>query len=399
MLAVERRGAGDVAGEVVEELTHLVHGIHQGIADQLFDVIPGSAPIRAIHDAVVGTVYLGLGKGGRLLFSAAGRVASLLPDARPLANSPRGATTQAILNGVVGDMLVDRDNPLAIEMGVRLSGKDVALRRDELGRAYPEARARIAVHIHGLTEDIGAWSWTSLKFGVDPRPIAMEQELGLTPVFVRYNTGRHISENGADFDRLMQVLTDEWPVPDAEVVIIGHSMGALVAESAMIRAEETDQGWVSRVRHLVALAAPHHGAGLERVVNRSMAAATRSAVTRSVATFINLRSVGIKDLRHGEIGDGWQDRDPDAVLADRRPPTRLPSHVKVHAIGASLSTDPESWLARRFGDILVTPDSAAGRRADGWEIEPDTVQIVAKASHFDILAHPDVTTHLRRILA
>lgn len=399
MLADERRGAGEASGEVLAEVTALVRGIHEGIADRVFRLVPGSAPVRVVHDAIAGGVYTTVAVASRLGLTAIGRLAAVAPDRPALGATPGGATTQAIANGVVGDLLVERGNALAITMAVRAGGADIDLTTAALARAHPTAGRRIAVHLHGLTEDIGAWSWTSAKFGVAPRPSSMEKELGLTPVFVRYNTGRRISQNGADLDGLLRDLVAAWPVPDAEVVLIGHSMGALVAEAALIRGALADEPWVTRVRHLVTLAAPHHGAGLERVVNRGMAAASRSPITRPVATFLNLRSVGIKDLRYGEIDDAWQDRDPDAVLPDVRPATTLPVHVKVHAIGASLSRDPASWLARRFGDILVTPDSAAGRRELGWVLEPDTVQIVAGASHFDILGHPDVTAHLARVLA
>ena len=61
---------------------------------------------------------------------------------------------------------------------------------------------------------------------------ALERDLGVTPVFVRYNTGRHISDNGRDLAALVEQIVAAWPVPVEEVSLVGHSMGGLVSRSA-----------------------------------------------------------------------------------------------------------------------------------------------------------------------
>ena len=39
----------------------------------------------------------------------------------------------------------------------------------------------------------------------------MEIELGYTPLYVRYNSGRHISENGRDLAEQLERLVAAWP--------------------------------------------------------------------------------------------------------------------------------------------------------------------------------------------
>ena len=54
--------------------------------------------------------------------------------------------------------------------------------------------------VHGLCETDEAWN------GIPARPARhvpyghrMEIELGYSPLYLRYNTGRHVSENGREF--------------------------------------------------------------------------------------------------------------------------------------------------------------------------------------------------------
>ena len=93
----------------------------------------------------------------------------------------------------------------------------------------------------------------------------MEIELGYTPVYLRYNTGRHISENGRDLAETLDAVVAEWAVPVHEVTLIGHSMGGLVARSACHYG--ADSACMAKVRHVFTLGAPHRGAPLEQATN------------------------------------------------------------------------------------------------------------------------------------
>lgn len=400
MRRAERQAVGEALGELVARVDELVAGVQAGIAARVFRAVPGSRPVAVAHDVTSRAVHAAVGRGGRALLRGAGRAAAALPEGdRSWSDQPGGATTRAIVNGVVGDLLVEQDNALAITMGLRHGRRDLPTTRDALADAYPDATSRVAVHVHGLTEDETAFTWGSARHGVPPRHEALLDELGLTPVFVRYNSGLRIADNGLDLAALLAELDRTWPVPIGEIVLVGHSMGALVAESALVLAHEVGERWAGRTSHVVALAAPHHGAGLERRVNVLTSWLRRWPETGSVGRFLDTRSVGIKDLRFGAVDESWRGHDPDEVLVDRRGPTELPDHVRLHVVGATLSGDPTDARSRLLGDLLVTPDSARGHRDVGWRLEPHTTQLLTRTHHFDVMNHPDVTAHLRRVLA
>ncbi|MCV4600863.1 GPI inositol-deacylase, partial [Escherichia coli] len=81
---------------------------------------------------------------------------------------------------------------------------------------------------HGLMETEHAW-----RLGGRPTYGArLVDDIGATEVQIRYNTGRHISDNGATLARLLSEMVLLWPVPVTRISLVGHSMGGLVIRSA-----------------------------------------------------------------------------------------------------------------------------------------------------------------------
>ena len=179
----------------------------------------------------------------------------------------------AVLNGAHGDLVAREAPALALGMTVRVDGRAGAARaRRRWGGRYPEATGRLAVFLHGLTETEDSWGYRSERHHGDPAVTygsRLRADLGLTPVYLRYNTGLHISDNGRALDALLDALVDAWPVPVQDVVLIGHSMGGLVARSALHQAgggTAGAHGWTALVRDTVTLglAAPGRPAGARR---------------------------------------------------------------------------------------------------------------------------------------
>src|SRR4051794_40009151 len=161
----------------------------------------------------------------------------------------------------------------------------------------------IAVFLHGLGET--EYAWGRPNYGE-----RLSEDLGYTPVFIRFNTGRHISENGASLAALLDDLVAEWPVEVRRIALIGHSMGGLVARSACHRGGE----WCRHVKVTVSLGTPHAGAPLEQAVHMMSAALHAAPETRAFARFLRRRSAGIRDLRWGSLVDeDWRDIDPEAL--------------------------------------------------------------------------------------
>ncbi len=385
----ERERSGELAALTrltLDELGGAAAGIgqiHRAIADRAFGASgPRAAPARRIHDAVARNVYGGL----RLGASAVGRTVSLAVAGRPpISIAPRGAALIATIDGLIGDVLEQERPALAAPMSVRVGGRPVEPAR------VPNPTPRVAVFLHGLMESEFSW-------GAEPYGHRLE---GWTPVYLRYNTGRHVSDNGASLDELLSELFMTWPLGIAEIALVGHSMGGLVARSACHQAALRDAPWVKAVRRVVSLGSPHMGAPLEQSVHYLSAALSALPETRPFGAFFRRRSGGIRDLRQGSLVDAdWRDCDPDALRARACEEVPLLEGTTHYFVSATVTRDPRHPVGRLIGDCLVLVPSASGRsrtRRLGFRDE-DGLHI-GGASHFALLRHPQVYEQLKTWLA
>src|SRR3954447_22372822 len=295
-----------------------LHAIHGSIAERVFRRTPGSAPVHWMHDRVSGAVYGGLKGSVRGLGYAADAALARRPQLarRVVSTTPRGAALVATINGLIGDTLEERRSPLHQPMALRVHGEAITPTRGALRDAYPDARPRIAIFLHGLMETEFSWRWGSRETG-ESYGTLLERELGMTPVYVRYNSGRHISANGRSLAYIVEQVVAAWPVPVSEVALVGHSMGGLVARSGAYQADLDRLGWPTLVKQIISLGTPHMGAPLEQIVHYASAGLNALPETRPFSRFLRRRSAGIRDLRQGPLVDtDWRDRDPDALRAE-----------------------------------------------------------------------------------
>jgi pimeloyl-ACP methyl ester carboxylesterase len=391
---------GDLAGEAAAGAARQIHELHTGIAGRVWGRVgPAALPVKLAHDRVAGGAYSAASELTRSVVRAGAHAASRArsPDAPSIEESPAGRLMVSAVNGAFGDMLVRRRNPLALRMTVRRKSRDVEIERRALRGAYPNAKSRIAVFVHGLCETDDAW-----KLGAGrhvPYGHRLEIELGFTPVYLRYNTGRHISENGRELASLLERLLAEWPVPVHEVVLVGHSMGGLVARSACHYG--ADSACVAKVRHVFTLGTPHRGAPLEQAANAASAALSRLPETRPLARALNLRSSGIKDLRYGYLVDEcWMDRDCDAFVRNTAQEIPFLPTARHYFICATLSRQPDAPVGRIIGDLLVLQPSAWAHEGKGKRMRfpIEHYYHLGGANHFDLLNHPAIFEQMRRCL-
>jgi len=283
----------------------------------------------------------------------------------------------AILNGVIGDHLARTSNGLATETTFfpAIGAAPLRLEAEDLARAFPAPSRRIVVLVHGLmcTETV----WLQPDGGDYGSLLATD--LGFCPIYVRYNTGLRIAESGASLARALELFVEGYPAPPDEIVLIGHSMGGLVARSACHVARIEGLRWLPLVRRAIYLGTPHLGTPLERVgrVVAKLLRAVPDPYTRLVADLGDLRSAGIKDL-----GDG---------LREARHPVPLLPEIQHFLVAASLS-DP--LLATLFGDALVPVSSATnGHLRDG--VAPDNLMILDGSDHMSIARDPSVYATIR----
>ncbi len=361
------RGATRLAFDAVEQLSHIVEGMHANIAAV-------SRPLGAGTDGrtrgITGFVYRSIrsvNAGVRVaLGDALGRLETTDEAALP---HEQADTLTAIVNGVLGDHLAATKNPLAIPMRLRSVGAP---------------RSRIVLLIHGLCMHDRQW----LRNGHD-HGAALAAELGMTPVYLHYNTGRHVSENGRELAAQLEVLLERWSAPDPELAILAHSMGGLVARSACHFGARAGHTWPARLARLVFLGTPHHGAPLERAGSWVDLLLGLSPYTSPLARLAWLRSAGITDLRHGNLRDeDWQGRDRFARTGDQRATTPLPADVECHALAGAR-------------DALVPIASALGRHRDptrSLAFAESSCWVGDGMDHFDLLDRAEVYARVRGIM-
>ncbi len=372
--------------------------VHEAIAGRVFTAIgPLARPVEALHLGIARAAYGGVRGGLWLAGRAAGAAAELRAAERPLSMTPRGSAVLAAVDGFIGDALERDGSPLAIPMAVRVGCEPVEPRAQALAAAFPDATPWPVVFLHGLAETELAW-----RLGGGPTYGArLARELGCTPVDVRYNSGRHVSENGRSLDELLEGVEAAWPVPVERIAVIGHSMGGLVARSACHRARGRGAAWAAKVRHVVSLGTPHFGAPLEQAVHVAAATLNAAPETRPLARLLRRRSAGIRDLRRGSLVDeDWRDQDPDALRARAcREVPLLPGATHCF-VAATVTRRAGHPVGRLVGDMLVLAPSASGRsrtRRIGFEDEYGLE--LGGAHHLALLNHPRVYERLREWLS
>jgi pimeloyl-ACP methyl ester carboxylesterase len=294
---------------------------------------------------LTGGVYAGVRGVTRLvgggLDLALGSLEPALRRLDPELPSDEREALRAVLNGVLGDHLDAQSNPLAVPMQLQAGGA-------------PSPRG-VLLLLHGLCMNPRQWRKADQNLGE-----ALAAPLGLSPVWLHYNTGLPIARNGAELAAQLEAFADR-----PRLVLVGHSMGGLVARSALEQAGE--RRWPARVSDLVCLGSPHGGAPLERIghgVDQLLAALPYAAPFTKLS---RLRSAGILDLREGSA-------------------TPLPESLRSHAIAGRLP-----GTGRMLGDGLVTVASALGQRAG---LRFTNTRVIDGLGHIALMHDPAVRAQL-----
>ncbi|MBF0552214.1 MAG: alpha/beta fold hydrolase [Deltaproteobacteria bacterium] len=271
-------------------------------------------------------------------------------------------TGVCLLNGIIGDYLHEQQNELACSMQLYFQNEPLELTPESLKIADPNLNSKACILVHGLACDQKIWNYGNEQettYGS-----LLQRDLGYTPFYLRYNTGRHISENGKMLSAMLSDLFRAYPQPLEEIILIAHSMGGLVTRSACDYGTEDQADWVNKVRKVFFLGSPHLGAPLEKFVNvvSWILKAVPRPYTKLGGDILDLRSSGIKDLRFGYLRDeDWARQDPDALLKNNKKTIPLLDGASHYIITGTLTEDPCHPLTKWLGDGLVRKPSAAGQ--------------------------------------
>lgn len=393
--------------EGIDKGTQRIEELHNSISERPYksmQYIPVlnlvTEPLQRAQNTISQRIYQALRKAGHLVLRNAIRLENEqqrhLPPTIKAAGTDTviGAAINSAINGAIGDHLESTDNPLSLNMGFYHQNEPLSLNADNLQKHFPALTGKICIMVHGLCVNESAWSAYSQQHWGKQQDFGqlLQAELDYSPFYVRYNTGRHISHNGRDLDLLIEELVENYPVKVQDIIIIGHSMGGLVARSANHYTASSHTRWHTQLSQVICLGSPHLGAPLEQVAHLGTALLDQVPFTRPIATIIRQRSIGIKDLRYGYVTDeDWTTQDQDSLTGNKRKMAQKLQHVKYSFIGSSLSSDTQHPVAHTLGDILVPVKSSTGQHhAEELRVPycDDRYKLLGGINHIALQNHP-----------
>lgn len=374
-----RGGYAALARDGAVGLVGKIESMHLAIAEQPLKTLkrnamtaPHARLVDVAHSGIARAVYAGVRQGLHLALTLADAWETGARARRDVVHSGHQWWHSA-LTGVLGDYLHDSHSRFAKPMDCLVEG--------ERGGRH------LVVFVHGLCCDERAWRLGAERhWGEADRHYGRSLEArGYRALYLRYNSGLPLAHNGRHLHQLLDQLVSQWPEPVESLQLVGHSMGGLLARSAVHAAVRDARGghWLQHARQVTCLGSPHSGSFVERGADALSGLMAWHPVTRPVAEVVGLRSTGIRNLGDSHIGDGGD----------------WPGHIELNYVYTSLASDEQHPLARRFGDALVDVDSGAARSCQRYsEHERARRHFLPGLHHMHLLNHPRVDALLNDLL-
>lgn len=376
--------------EATHGVTNIVESMHRTIAR--VPLLPeGQTPIPGLVYSSIRGINRLVGTSLDLLLE---KIEPMVPPATP---TVQREALVAAFNGVLGDHLEATANPLAIHMSFRHKGHALNLQPGLPLPADLKVSDRLLVAVHGSCMNDLQWERRGHS-----HVRVLADEFGYSPIYLHYNSGRHISTNGREFAGLLETLLRDWPGGVRELVIVGHSMGGLVARSACHQALQMRMAWPATLTKMFFLGSPHGGAPLEKAGNLFERALGISRYSAPLISLGQIRSAGITDLRHGSLLDSdWDTANRFERVFRHRHAVPLPPGIACHVVAAVSGKNP-GLHENIVGDGLVPLRSALGLDDDPLRdlgIPRDRQAVFYGVGHLELLDCPEVFDKLRCWLA
>jgi len=376
-LSKDLEGISQLTGEGITGVVDLVEAMHQRIA-----TMGGSLNTGDLNrtSGITGFVYRRIRQTSRLITGGLGLALRTIPPLSSNAeHSPTRLNWLAILNGVMGDHLQNTGNPLGMPMSLQLQRQSVSAEQAAISCGNQTGQPLLL--IHGLCMNDRLWNRQGHDHGQ-----ALHLDARMTPIYLRYNSGLAVYQNGQQLAAILQQIFTHLP-DDKQLHVLCHSMGGLVMRSAIHLAEQAGEQWPERLGKVVFLGTPHQGAVLEKTGNLIDYLLSINPYTAPFAKLGHVRSHGIKNLRHGTITPDHQT-------------IQLPACVAGYALAASTPVEGHQWHQKWIGDGLVSVDSAlGGHRHPEREVlfRASHKYTFEQVSHMGLLSDQRVYQTLRKI--
>jgi len=386
------QGLNSLIADATIGVTDLVEAMHKRVVHP--PLLP-STPIQHLISKIAGITFKNVRWSTRFISKgtdkALGKLSSVFGEIEP---SEKREAIHSVLNGVIGDHLEKNENPLKINMQFRHQAKPVPINSKNITNTYPTINGKILVMVHGSCLNDIQWTRKEHNHGT-----ALAKELNKTAIFLNYNSGRHISTNGQEFNELLEDLILHWPVPVEELVILAHSMGGLVSRSALYYGQQEQKSWTKQLKKIIFLGTPHHGAPMEKAGNYLDVILESVPYVKPFARLGKIRSAGVTDLRYGNLLDeDWQKTDRFKMQGDQRQNILLPEKVVCYSIAGIAGKATASKATQLLGDKMVGVKSALGQHKDpskNLNFKKKNTWIAYETNHTELLSNPKIYSKIK----
>lgn len=383
------RGITKIITDATVNVTDLVEEVQTQV---VHPPLLKSTPVQYLISSVSGFIYNAVRFCTKLVGGGLDKsLGTLNPNLNIGISVGEKETVLAVLNGVVGDYLEKDKNPLTISMAFRQDGEAIDFDKSE----SKKVSGKILLMVHGLCMNDIQWTRKGLNYGE-----ILAEKSDFTPIYLHYNTGLHISENGQKMNLLLEELIENWSVPVEEIVILVHSMGGLLTRSAFYYGTENGQSWMKYLTKIVFLGTPHHGSPLERIGNHVDRLLGAIPYLKPFARLGKMRSSGVTDLRFGSLVDeDWQGKERFEKQTDERKILPLPENVDCYTIAATIGKVGDNLKEKTIGDGLVQLKSALGKHdeeAKDLGFKAENSMVLYEANHMDLLSEERVLEQVEK---
>ena len=377
-LSSDLQGISQLSIDAVKGITQVVESLHSTISSNT--PILGASKDKA--SGLTGAIYKSINTVTHLLGEGINAVLSRtrhMHDGYSVEHklSKTREAVASAMNGVLGDHFDKGENPLAIIMSFRINGESLDI--NQLNELFDDAEHAVTILIHGLCMNDIQWKRDGHNHGE-----LLEQDLGHKVLYLHYNTGLHVSENGKQLSLLLNEIEINTSL---KINILGHSMGGLVARSACYYAQKLNHSWISNVNKIIFLGTPQHGAILAKGGHWADVFLQISPYSAPFAKITKVRSNGLHDLRHGYVIDeDWQENNERQLVP-------LPEKVVCYAIATTTSEYASKFHEKVVGDGLVSIDSALGIHKNNnlnLNISKQNQWVGYEVNHMQLLSNKEI---------
>jgi pimeloyl-ACP methyl ester carboxylesterase len=384
-LGTELKGIARLIKDGSLGLTDVMESMHQRV---IYPPFLPTTPIQDMASSISTFAYYSIRQSTKIIGEG---VEKLLDQLTPVLGETKtiseAEALRSTLNGLIGDYLEAENNALQITMHFRFQSQNLVLKPDNLKEAIPNINGKILVLVHGSCLNDSSWSRKDHNHGE-----SIARELDKTLIYLNYNSGCHVSKNGQKFNDLLEQLVLNWPVKVEEITMFSHSMGGLVARSAMYYGAQNKNNWFKKLKKTIFLGTPHHGSIVERTGNYFDVIFDKIHYTKPLARLGKMRSEGVTDLRYGNITDqDWKGNNRFEINGDQRIHVSLPKNVDSYTVAATTGKASTPLTLHLLGDGLVDIKSAFGQHKNqdkDLNFKEENTWVAYETTHMDLLSEP-----------